>query len=117
MPACPDFSHVIDKLFNQATFEPDRMVGGIYYPYFPLQVSGEPMRLSITQAQYHEFARLIAAECVKLCEQNGDDVDNGDVFRTEPHRQTTYETRWGTGSYECAELIRKQFGVTSHEAI
>jgi hypothetical protein len=112
-----NFDHVIDKLFSQATFEPDRMVGGIYYPYFPLQVSGEPMRLSITQAQYHEFAKLIAAECVKLCEQNAEDVDNGDVFRTELDREKAYNYSWGAGSYECAELIRKQFGVTSHDEI
>lgn len=105
------FDHLIDKLFSQATFEPDRMLSGMYHPYVPLQVSGEPMRLSITQAQYHAFAKLIATECVKLCEQNGEDVDNGDVFRSEPHRQVTYETRWSTGSYECAELIRKHFGL------
>ena len=105
------FDHMIDKLFSQATFEPDRMVGGMYHPHIPLQVAGEPMRFSITQEQYHAFAKLVAAGCVKICEQNGEDVDNDDVFRSEPHRQTTYETRWSTGSYECAELIRKQFGV------
>lgn len=106
-----DFTHRIDQLFSKATFEPDRMVGGMYHPYIPLQVHGEPMRLSVTQAQYHEFARLIAAECAKLCEQNGEDVDNGDVFRAEPHRQLAYDRNWSAGSYECAELIRKQFGV------
>ena len=100
---------MIDQLFSKATFEPDGMGGGMYHPC--IQVHGEPMRLSITQAQYHEFARLIAAECVKLCEQNGEDVDNGDVFRTEPHRQLAYDRNWSAGSYECAELIRKQFGV------
>lgn len=111
MPVCPDFSHVIDKLFSQATFEPDRMVGGMYHPYIPLQVGGEPLRLSITQAQYHEFAKLIAAECARLCDQNGEDVDNGDVFRSEPHKQLAYETRWSTGSYECAERIRQMFDL------
>ena len=58
-----------------------------------------------------KFAELIIQECVKLCEQNGEDVDNGDVFRTEPHRQLAYDRSWGAGSYECAELIRKQFEV------
>jgi hypothetical protein len=110
-----DFSHLIDKLFSQATFEPDRMVNGMYHPYIPLQIGGESLRLSITQAQYHAFAKLIVAECAKLCDENGEDVDNGDVFRTEPHRQLAYDRSWGAGSYECADLIRKQFGVTTHE--
>jgi hypothetical protein len=69
------------------------------------------MGLSITQAQYHAFAKLIATECAKLCKQNGEDVHNGDVFTSEPHRQLAYDRSWGAGSYECAELIRKQFEV------
>ena len=101
-----DFTHMIDKLFSQATFEPDRMVGGMYHPYIPLQVGGEPMRLSITQAQYRKFAELIIQECVKICEQNAEDVDNGDVFRTDVQRAQAYRDRWSTGSFECAHLIQ-----------
>lgn len=58
-----------------------------------------------------KFAAMIAAECVKLCEQNGEDVDNGDVFRSEPHRQLAYDRSWGAGSYECAELIKQRFDL------
>ncbi len=96
----------LDKLFSEATFEPERMVGGMYYPYIPLQMAGEPLRLSITQAQYHKFAELIISHCVSLCEQNGEDVDNGDVFRTDPQRLESYRLRFSTGSYECANLIK-----------
>jgi hypothetical protein len=104
-----DFDHMIDKLFGEATFETDCMGGRMHH--LCIQVRGEPLRLSITQAQYHAFAKLIATECAKLCEQNGEDVHNSDVFTSEPHRQLAYDRSWGAGSYECAELIRKQFEV------
>lgn len=106
-----NFANKIDQLFSQATFDTERMAGGVYHPYIPLQVSGEPMRWSITQAQYHAFAKLIAAECARLCDLNGEDVDNGDVFRSDTQRLTAYQTRFSTGNYECADLIRKHFGV------
>lgn len=97
---------MIDQLFAQATFEPDRMVDGIYHPYMPLQFSGQPIRLSITQDQYRTFAELIIQECVKICVQNAEDVDNGDVFRTDPQRLESYRLRFHTGSFECADLIK-----------
>ena len=96
----------MDKLFSDATFEPDRMRDGVYHPYIPLQFSGEPLRLSITQDQYRKFAELIIQECVKICEQNAEDVDNGDVFRQDAKRLENYRLRFHTGSVECADLIK-----------
>ena len=96
----------IDKLFSEATFEPEQMRDGVYHPYIPLQFGGQPLRLSVTQDQYRKFAELITQECVKICEQNAEDVDNGDVFRTDPQRLESYRLRFSTGSYECAELIK-----------
>jgi hypothetical protein len=105
-----DFDHMIDQLFGEATFEPDGMGGRMHHPCISSAWVNR-MRLSITQAQYHAFAKLIATECAKLCKQNGEDVHNGDVFTSEPHMQLAYDRSWGAGSYECAELIRKQFEV------
>lgn len=58
----------IRKLFGEATFEPDRLVNGWYHPYIPLQVYGEPARLSITEEQYKKFAELIIKECIDKIE-------------------------------------------------
>ena len=96
----------MDKLFSQATFEPDRMRDGVYNPYMPLQFSDQPVRLSVTQDQYRKFAELIIQECVKICEQNAEDVDNGDVFRQDAQRLENYRLRFSTGSLECADLIK-----------
>lgn len=59
----------IKKLFNEATFEEDRLIDGIYHPYIPLQFAGEPFRFAITSEQYHKFAELIIEECIKICDK------------------------------------------------
>lgn len=110
-----NFSHLIDKLFSQATFDPDRLVGHMYHPYIPLQVGGEPMRLSITQAQYHAFAKLVAAECAKLCESLTETSETPDLIRSDPNWLPEYGVQCNMQHYDCAELIRKQFGVTTNE--
>jgi hypothetical protein len=96
----------MDKLFSEATFESDRMRDGVYHPYIPIQFSDQPLRLSVTQDQYRKFAELIIHECVKICEQNAEDVDNGDVFRQDAQRLENYRLRFSTGSLECADLIK-----------
>jgi hypothetical protein len=53
----------IKQFFSEATFEPDRLVDGIYYPYIPLQCSGEPWRHTITDDGIQKFAELIIEEC------------------------------------------------------
>jgi hypothetical protein len=100
---------LVDQLFSQATYDPSRMVNNVYHPYIPLQYSGEPIRFSITQEQYHKFAELIVEKCIQACLDNAEDVDNRDVFRTDKEREQAYRERWGTGSYECAELITQLF--------
>jgi hypothetical protein len=96
----------IDQIFSKATFEPEQMRDGVYHPYTPLQWGDQLLRLSVTQDQYRKFAELIIQECVKICEQNAEDVDNGDVLRTDPQRLESYRLRFSTGSYECADLIK-----------
>ena len=100
---------ILDDLFNQATYEPNRMSAGIYHPYIPLQVSGEPLRLSITQEQYYKFAELIVERCIQACYANAEDVDNDDVFKDDKAREQAYRERFSTGSYECARLIQQLF--------
>ena len=53
----------IKEFFSEATFEPDRLVDGIYYPYIPLQYSCEPCRYTITDDGIQKFAELIIQEC------------------------------------------------------
>ena len=55
----------IRKLFDEATFEPDRVVYGMYHPYIPMQIVGEDTRLSITDKQIDKFAELIVAEAFR----------------------------------------------------
>lgn len=105
----------MDRLFSEAIFEPERMRDGVYHPYIPLQFGDQPLRMSVTQDQYRKFAELIIQECVKICEQNGEDVDNGDVFRQDALRLESYRLRFSTGSYECAELIKQLVEKQQHD--
>lgn len=57
-------SDLIKKLFTKATFEEDRVVAGVYHPYIPLQITGEPFRFAVTSDQYHKFAELVIQECI-----------------------------------------------------
>lgn len=61
---------LIDELFYIATFDKSRMIDGVYHPYIPLQVSGEPIRYSITEDQMHRFAELIIKEVYKVFDDN-----------------------------------------------
>lgn len=58
-----------------------------------------------------KFAELIINECINLCQENGEDVDNGNCFVKDAKRLDLYNNYCGTGSYECAELIKQHFGV------
>lgn len=58
----------VSQLFDEATFDETRIVSGVYFPYIPLQVYGEPMRYSITAAQYDKFAKLIIQEVYSTLE-------------------------------------------------
>lgn len=62
-------SKKIHKLFNYATFEPDRVIGGVYMDDIPLQIYGEEPRLSVTHSQYMKFAGLILKECVNILQR------------------------------------------------
>lgn len=64
-------SNKISQLFSDATFEPERVVGGVYHPYIPLQIYGEEMRLSITPSQYQAFGKAIVEECLNILIQHG----------------------------------------------
>lgn len=73
----------IEELFNIATYEPDRFVSGIYYPYIPLQVAGEPLRYSITEYGYQKFAKLIVQDCISQIAMIGvSNCDDPDVVWT-----------------------------------
>ena len=76
-------TQLIHKLFDVATFEEDRIrynvewngeiLEKVYFPYIPLQYSGEDVRLSITPKQIEKFAELIVRDCAKTIESQ--DVD------------------------------------------
>ena len=82
---------LIDELFYIATFDKSRMIDGVYHPYIPLQVSGEPIRYSITEDQMHKFAELIIKEVYKVADDN---------FYGDPHHVNEY-----------IEDIERVFGV------
>lgn len=86
---------LIKKLFGEATFEPDRLINGWYHPYIPLQVYGEPIRLSITEEQYKKFAELIVEECISVVQNR--DMGGGD--------ESDIEIRY------CISDIKNHFGI------
>jgi hypothetical protein len=96
------------ELFEMSTFEEDRIVNGVYYPYIPLQTYGEPSRYSVTKAQYEKFARLIIQECIETLEETADDIDNGDIFRDQ-ELLNKFEERWSAGLYYAIEKIEERF--------
>jgi len=92
----------IKELFHQATFEEDRIVNGIYYPYIPLQFAGELCRLSVTSEQYHKFAELIVKDCVQRLRQEGE------LATIQAFVGSTYKFAYMN---EAANIIKQHFGV------
>lgn len=97
------------ELFEEATFEEDRIVDGVYHPYIPLQIYGEPSRYSVTKTQYEKFARLVIRECIETLEETADDIDNGDIFRDQ-ELLNKFEESWSAGLYYAIEKIEERFG-------
>jgi flagellin-specific chaperone FliS len=96
------------ELFEEATFDESRIVNGMYHPYIPLQIYGEPIRYSVTKAQYEKFARLMIQECIKTLEEAADDIDNGDIFRDQ-ELLNKFEERWSAGLHYAIEKIEERF--------
>jgi hypothetical protein len=65
-------SNLIEKFFNEATFEENQFKNGMYHPYIPLQIAGQPTRYSVTEEGYRKFAELIIRECSKVADDNFD---------------------------------------------
>lgn len=59
----------IKEFFSEATFEPDRLVDGVYHPYIPLQFSNEPWRYTITDDGIQKFAELIILEVLSQADE------------------------------------------------
>jgi len=88
----------IKEFFSEATFEPDRLVDGVYHPYIPLQFSNEPWRYTITDDGIQKFAELIVKECASICE----------------HRYTYMNKDMSEGAFEamdCHDSILEHFGI------
>lgn len=98
----------ISQLFDEATFDESRIVSDIYNPYIPLQIYGEPIRHSVTKAQYEKFARLVIQECIKTLEEAAEDIDNGDIFRDQ-ELLNKFEEKWSAGLYYAIEKIEERF--------
>lgn len=96
------------ELFHSATFDESRIVNGIYHPYLPLQIYGEPIRYSVTRDQYEKFARLVIQECIKTLNGVAEDIDNGDIFRDQA-LLNKFEERWSAGVYYAIEKIEERF--------
>lgn len=57
------------------------------------------------------FAKNLLERCIKICEEIAEDVDNGNVFLRDQKRLDAYNNYFGTGPKECADKIRKEFGL------
>jgi hypothetical protein len=57
------------------------------------------------------FAKKLLDRCIAICEEIAEDVDNGNVFLRDQKRLDAYNNYFGTGPIECADKIRKEFGL------
>lgn len=58
-----------------------------------------------------KFAELIIQECIKVCQYTGEDVDNGNLFRSRPELLDDYKKDLSTGAYHCIDEIKEYFGI------
>lgn len=77
----------ITELWEQATFDESRVIGGVYHPYVPLQIAGQPTRFSVTEEQQQKFAELLIEEVEALCKSIQFD------FRNEEHHSGMIDMR------------------------
>ena len=81
------------ELWRQVPIASDAINGlGMYCPYVPLQIVGEPVRYSFTQDQLKQYAELIVRDCMEA-------VDGYT-------KQRAYDTY-----YRAEEQIQALFGV------
>jgi hypothetical protein len=56
------------------------------------------------------FAKKLLDRCIAICEEIAEDVDNGNIF-SDNDRYEKYLDRFSAGPIECADKIRKEFGL------
>jgi hypothetical protein len=53
----------------------------------------------------------VIRRCIEICEEIAEDVNNGNVFIHDKERLDAYRMHFSTGPMECAEKIRKTYGL------